>query len=301
MLTCMIGTPAGDPIEAEAISSAFFGNHCTPDHGDGQTPLFVGSIKTVLGHAEGAAGLAGVLKASLALQNKIVPPNLLLDELSPKVKPFCTNLKILSSAIDWPSTTLNGVRRASVNSFGFGGANSHAILESFNADVENIDAACAYTDSAPALNPIIPFNFSSGSSGSLREHLAAISSYLANLPRNKIRDFAWTMNSRRTTLPTRVSISVSSEVDLIAKLNQIVNTLDGVVTVQDKSMQQTENPRLLGIFTGQGAQWTQSEYPRISSIPNHPVCLYSQKSVVTYTSELPFPIRSAPPLEISVY
>ncbi|KAI1181372.1 thiolase-like protein [Nemania serpens] len=71
------GTPAGDPIEAEAISTAFFGkwlanghNYDRKDH-----PLYVGSIKTVLGHTEGSAGIAAILKTSLALQNSTIPPN----------------------------------------------------------------------------------------------------------------------------------------------------------------------------------------------------------------------------------
>ena len=81
------GTPAGDPIEAEAIHTAFFGQDSNygPVASD-EEPLYVGSIKTVIGHTEGTAGLAAVAKASLALQNQTIPPNLLLDNVSPKGK-----------------------------------------------------------------------------------------------------------------------------------------------------------------------------------------------------------------------
>lgn len=112
------GTPAGDPVEAEAISSAFF-----PSDSAQQEKLFVGSIKTVLGHTEGTAGVAAILKASLALQNSTVPPNLLLENLSPAVAPFYKNLEILKAAQPWPNVA-EGPRRASVNSFGFGGTNA---------------------------------------------------------------------------------------------------------------------------------------------------------------------------------
>lgn len=78
------GTPTGDPIEAEAISSAFLRT--------GATPLYVGSIKTVIGHTEGTAGIAGILKTSLALQHSRIPPNLLFEHLNPQVKPFYTKL-----------------------------------------------------------------------------------------------------------------------------------------------------------------------------------------------------------------
>lgn len=120
------GTPAGDPVEAEAISSAFFsqGSASSPDSvSDTHPTLFVGSIKTVLGHTEGTAGVAAILKASLAIQKSTVPPNLLLENLSPSVAPFYKNLEILKAAQPWPSVA-KGPRRASVNSFGFGGTNA---------------------------------------------------------------------------------------------------------------------------------------------------------------------------------
>ena len=107
------GTPAGDPIEAEAIATAFFPNdgveQCNSD------PLLVGGIKTVIGHSESVAGLAGVIKVSLALQNAIVPPNLLFSEISPKVEPFYQHLRIPTSAVPWPMVQDGAPRRASVN------------------------------------------------------------------------------------------------------------------------------------------------------------------------------------------
>jgi hybrid polyketide synthase / nonribosomal peptide synthetase ACE1 len=104
------GTQAGDPVEAEAIQSAFF-----PSDDIARDPLFVGSIKTVIGHAESTAGLAGLIKASLALQNSTVPPNLLFNELNPKLKPFYKDLQIPTSPAPWPIVVSDGPRRASVN------------------------------------------------------------------------------------------------------------------------------------------------------------------------------------------
>lgn len=113
------GTPAGDPIEAEAISRAFFGK----DFGIKLpgNPLYTGSIKTILGHTEGTAGVAALLKASLAVQNSVLPPNMLLNNLSDSVKPFTKNLEILNAPKPWPKLIGDQPRRASVNSFGFGG------------------------------------------------------------------------------------------------------------------------------------------------------------------------------------
>ncbi|KAI0481398.1 thiolase-like protein [Xylariaceae sp. FL0804] len=118
------GTPAGDPIEAEAIHRAFY----PQESHDSKKPkeirqakLMVGSIKTVVGHLEGTAGLAGVLKGALAVQHGIVPPNLHFHELNPKIKPYYKNLKIPTASAPWPNLPKNTPRRVSVNSFGFGG------------------------------------------------------------------------------------------------------------------------------------------------------------------------------------
>lgn len=109
------GTPAGDPQEASAISAAFFGER---SRAQGEDPLFVGSIKTIIGHTEGTAGIAGLIKASLAVQHGIIPPNMLFETLSPKVAPFYQDVRILNEAKPWPKLPAGTPRRASVNSFG---------------------------------------------------------------------------------------------------------------------------------------------------------------------------------------
>jgi acyl transferase domain-containing protein len=108
------GTPAGDPIEAQAIQDAFFKSD---GHGPALDTLCCGSVKTVVGHTEGTAGLAGLIKASLALKNSIIPPNLLFESLAPAVEPFYQGLRIPTAAISWPTLEPGSVRRASVNSF----------------------------------------------------------------------------------------------------------------------------------------------------------------------------------------
>ena len=106
------GTQAGDPQEAEAISNALFpaGSRAASS----SEKLLVGSIKTVVGHTEGTAGLASVISTSLALKHAIIPPNLHFDKLSPKVAPFFTHLEIPIVPMAWP-TGGSEVRRASVN------------------------------------------------------------------------------------------------------------------------------------------------------------------------------------------
>lgn len=110
------GTKAGDPVEAEAIYNTFFNNDITAPAK--VNTLYVGSIKTIIGHTEGSAGLAGVLKASLALKSAIIPPNLFFNTLNPALEPFYGPLQVPTKALPWPTLPKETPRRASVNSFG---------------------------------------------------------------------------------------------------------------------------------------------------------------------------------------
>lgn len=108
------GTQAGDPKEAATIYESF-GRH---NHATSSTPLYVGSIKTIIGHLEGAAGLAGFLKASAGLQRGLIPPNLSFSRLNPKIEPFYKGLEVPTSLTEWPTLPKGVPRRVSVNSFG---------------------------------------------------------------------------------------------------------------------------------------------------------------------------------------
>ena len=246
------GTPAGDPIEAEAIRNAFFGGKEGMSVKETTGPLYVGSIKTVIGHTEGTAGLAAVLKASLALQKGIIPPNLLFNRLNPSLLPFYDHLEIPTKALEWPELPQGGSRRASVNSFGFGGANAHAILEGF-------DYKCPPVRTTPTdTTPLGPFVFSANSEQSLIASLEAYSKHLNTHPEINARDLAWTLRPRRSTLPIRIAFPATSTESLQAniddKLTSLGSTQSGVGT---RSILSSNNPkpRILGIFTGQGAQY----------------------------------------------
>src|SRR5690606_16671670 len=128
--------------------------------------------KTIIGHLEGAAGLAGVLKASLALQHGVIPPNLHFKRLNPKIEPFYTHLRIPTQPTPWPAVEQGVPRRASVNSFGFGGTNAHAILENYDPHIEMANEV----DSGN--NTVTPLVFSSNSEKSLLATVDAFSKIL---------------------------------------------------------------------------------------------------------------------------
>ncbi|OJJ67584.1 hypothetical protein ASPBRDRAFT_135268 [Aspergillus brasiliensis CBS 101740] len=114
------GTPAGDPREAQAIGTAFM-NHRSNDD-----PIYVGAIKPNVGHLEGASGMAGLIKAILVLEKGIIPPNANFEKVNPKIDVDFLNISFPKKPCPWPT---NGLRRASVNSFGYGGANAHIVID----------------------------------------------------------------------------------------------------------------------------------------------------------------------------
>ena len=113
------GTLVGDPIEANAIASAFQSRKR-------KTPLYIGAIKSGIGHLEGASGIAGIIKSILILENGIIPPNVNFERANPKIDTRKLKIAFPVENIPWPNS---GVRRISVNSFGVGGTNAHCILD----------------------------------------------------------------------------------------------------------------------------------------------------------------------------
>ncbi|KAF1362275.1 polyketide synthase [Lizonia empirigonia] len=237
------GTPAGDPIEAEAIAKAFYGEtYGSKVPGE---PLYVGSIKTVLGHTEGTAGVAALLKASLALQHSTIPPNMLLENMSKTVAPFATNLAIIKTRKAWPSVIPGQPRRASVNSFGFGGANAHAILESYEP-----------CNSSGEGEHFAPFVFSALSRQSLRNSLSAYVDFIEASPSLDLRDLAYTLHQRRSAFPYRISFGAASAGELVTQINHAIDSNNvNELGVRTSLLSDGQRPRILGIFTGQGSQY----------------------------------------------
>ncbi|KAK5657220.1 hypothetical protein OQA88_3278 [Cercophora sp. LCS_1] len=275
------GTPAGDPIEARAIQSVFFPNDGDTDVDKCEhSELVVGSIKTVVGHTEGTAGIAGLLKASLALQHGRIPANLHFQKLNPKIQPYYTNLRIPTETVPWPSVSQGSVRRVSVNSFGFGGTNAHAILESFDGDGPGLAGASGSdsgfdSSSTSSLaeagdgdgdhgakvkeaneSAVGPFVLSAHSSAALAANASALASHLRARSDDKmdLTALAHTL-FQRTSFAFRASFSAcSTAAQLASKLEEAAKSLErrpGNNSVFPEALP----PRILGIFTGQGAQW----------------------------------------------
>ena len=242
----MIHLILADSVEAEAISTAFFGEEQGTKPEAGGHSLYVGSIKTVLGHTEGTAGIAAVLKAMLAIQHSCVPSNLLFNELSPSVTSFYDNLEIPRAARPWPDVPKNQPKRASVNSFGFGGANAHAILESYEEPVEN-----GVGSSTALFGPLV---FSAASEKSLRANLSAYATHLDAHPDISPRDLAYTLRQRRSVFPYRVSFPATDLDGLKFKILVSLEAQESSLGV--RTLVRGGAPfKILDVFTGQGAQY----------------------------------------------
>jgi acyl transferase domain-containing protein len=116
------GTAAGDPIEAGALGDAL-GVH----RADGEeSKLFVGSVKTNIGHLEGASGLAGLIKAAMSVESGVIAPNLWFEKGNPDIEFDAWRIRVPTEPVPWPKS---GPRRASINGFGYGGTNGHVIID----------------------------------------------------------------------------------------------------------------------------------------------------------------------------
>ncbi|KAK2006230.1 ketoacyl-synt-domain-containing protein [Colletotrichum eremochloae] len=253
------GTPAGDPQEAKAISSAFFSQR---QRADDEEPLYVGSIKTVIGHTEGTAGIAGVIKASQAIQHGHLVPNMLLNELSPRVAPFCTDLRVVTKQQEWPALKANQPRRVSVNSFGFGGTNAHVILESYVPEYKYPVKATPDVST----HCLAPITLSANSDVSLKASMESLGQYLKNNPNVQVQDLAWTLLKKRSNLQVRHTIPATNIQGVCEALERDAPKVQGKQTIAINSDVRTK-PQVLGVFTGQGAQWPGMGKSLITKVP----------------------------------
>lgn len=245
------GTPAGDPQEASAIDASFF-----PDKSNQSSDLlYVGSAKTVIGHTEGTAGLAALIKGALSLQHGVIAPNLHFERLNPEIERYYTHLCIPTEPKSWPELPAGTPRRVSVNSFGFGGTNAHAILESIGVSPTY---SLSSSHSKPAdWDGVIPFVFSAHSEKALGNLLAAYVQYLKKNPGIDIADLAWSLFRRRTTFSHKLAVYAPSSESLQGKLQDEITRRQSNQSSAITSKPTVKAPRLLGVFTGQGAQWPQ--------------------------------------------
>ncbi|WSK75492.1 SDR family NAD(P)-dependent oxidoreductase [Amycolatopsis sp. NBC_01286] len=217
------GTTLGDPIEVHALQAAY--------GQDRETPLWLGSLKSNIGHAQAAAGVAGVVKMVLALRHGVLPPTLHATHPSTQIDWSAGAVRLLTAAEDWPRG--DRPRRAGVSSFGVSGTNAHLVLE---------EAPTAAASPVVADPDVLPVVVSARSARGLAEQIERVAGFLES--QDALAAPAWSLLRSRALWEHRtvaLAGTAHEAADLLRK-----GAVQGVVDAS------RDGVALL--FTGQGAQ-----------------------------------------------
>ena len=239
------GTPLGDPIEAGALL-ATYGQERPED-----APLHLGSIKTNLGHTLAAAGVAGVMKMVLALQNEELPVSLYSEEPTQHVDWSLGNIRLLDKPVAWPRTS-GRVRRAGVSSFGFSGTNAHVIIE--EAPEDDASEVTEASQEPSVMQAACPLVLSGRTDEAMRANAERLARYLEQEPESSLLDVAYTMGAARTAFERRAALCVrpsgptESVIECLKKIGRGDSAAGALLLGGEASGD-------LGVlFTGQGSQ-----------------------------------------------
>jgi acyl transferase domain-containing protein/SAM-dependent methyltransferase len=231
------GTSLGDPIEVRAATAVLCNDR---PH---ELPLAIGSVKTNIGHLEGAAGVAGLLKVVLALQKRQIPPHLHLEIKSPYID--WDSLPIVVPTTLTPWIPVNGKRIAGLSSFGFSGTNVHVIIEQ-PPEVNR--------PRTTAERPTHLLALSGKSDKALAELVQKVSLRLGNADPDTLPDICFTANAGRSHFEHRVTVlgenteQVRNGLSAFIRHEAVANVVAG--QVMDLSL-----PPIAFLFTGQGSQY----------------------------------------------
>lgn len=231
------GTAVGDPIECRALGMALGQRRAA------NAPLLIGSIKSNVGHLETAAGVAGLAKAILCLQHRALPPTIHLQTPNPNIRFDDWNLRVVTE-----TTPLDRTRKLTigVNSFGFGGANAHVVLQS-------CDGLRQVVSSATCTSRLTPLIVSGRSEAAARAAAAALADRLEELPRDSLHDVAYSAAFHRELLAHRVVAFADDRDALVAALRAHAA---GKTPARLASGERLANPsQPVFVFSGNGSQW----------------------------------------------
>ena len=236
------GTALGDPIEAQALLATY---------GQGRAePLWLGSIKSNIGHAQAAAGVAGVIKMVLAMRHGVLPRTLHVDEPSPHVDWPAGNVRLLTEPVPWERG--GRPRRAGVSSFGISGTNAHVILEGPDEPAPDEPAPDEPAPDEPE-DPaaVVPWVVSARSAAALPAQAERLLSFVRDRPGLRSADVAYSLATARTAHRHRAVVVGSCRAEF---LRGLVAVADGVQVPGVVSGVAGGGGRSAFLFSGQGAQ-----------------------------------------------
>ncbi|WP_433655213.1 type I polyketide synthase [Nocardia sp. CA-128927] len=236
------GTTLGDPIEAQAILATY-------GQRPAEQPLLLGSVKSNIGHSQGASGVAGLIKTVMSMRHGVVPKTLHVDEPSPHVDWSSGAVELVTEPMAWPES--GRVRRAGVSSFGVSGTNAHVIIEQAPRDGELVDLVDD-TGTDPT-SSVVPWVLSGRSRAALREQAQRLAAFVTARPEVSLADVGASLIKTRAVFDHRGVVLGSTRAELLDQLNALavdepaVGVVTGSVT--------TGGDRVVFVFPGQGSQW----------------------------------------------
>ncbi|CDN87115.1 type I polyketide synthase [Hydrogenophaga intermedia] len=230
------GTQLGDPLEVQALGHVFGSNR--------EQPLWLGSVKTNIGHLEAAAGVTGLIKLVLALQQKQIPRHLHFSTPSPHIPWGDFSLRVPTALTPWEP--IQGRRLAGVSSFGFSGTNAHVVVEEAPAEAAPAPALPAKRTHLLAL--------SARDETALAQLAARYADALQSQGDDALADICFTANTGRAHFAQRATVLADSVQSLRERLLALSRgeAVDGVDTAR---VTRRDPPRVAFLFTGQGAQY----------------------------------------------
>ncbi|WP_324607857.1 type I polyketide synthase, partial [Streptomyces sp. NRRL F-5123] len=237
------GTRLGDPIEADALL-ATYGQERPADR-----PLWLGSVKSNIGHAQGAAGVAGVIKMVMAMRHGSLPATLHVDEPTPHVDWTAGAVRLLTEPVDWPAGS--GARRAGVSAFGISGTNAHVIVEEAPeapAVEEAAEPAAQDTDGEP-----VPWVLSARSEEALAEQARRLARMVAERPEVPVAAVGRSLLTTRAAFPCRAAVVGRTPAELAEGLAALAEGAEHPGVVRGTAVEVGAGP--VFVFPGQGSQW----------------------------------------------
>ena len=245
------GTELGDPIELAALHRAY---------GDGRTAsnrLYVGSVKTNIGHLEAAAGIAGLLKVVLMLRHGRIAPSLNFDKPNPHFAWNDLPLSVPTTSISWPAVD-HQPRLAAVSAFGFSGTNAHVIVEGVSWGTFSTSQSEAGTlTTCPTETPLHLFTLSAASDEALKSLAEKYDDFIAARPELQLAEICFSAATTRDHFKRRIAVVAASCDELRTKLRAFHTGSDPTEVIGGISPRNetADDSNLAFLFTGQGSQY----------------------------------------------
>ncbi|MBW4450083.1 MAG: SDR family NAD(P)-dependent oxidoreductase [Spirirestis rafaelensis WJT71-NPBG6] len=231
------GTLLGDPIEAKALGAVMSIGRPAAN------PCAIGSVKTNIGHLEGAAGIAAVIKVALALKHQEIPPSLHFQESNPHIPFDNLPLRVQHTLGSWSAKS--GLALAGVSSFGLGGTNAHIILQ----EALPVSTVANYID-----RPLHLLTLSAKTENALVALAVRYGAFLANNPNLSLADICFTANTGRSHFAHRLAVAAESTEILRQHLYAFAGRKSSAAVTQGQ-VQSRKKPKIAFLFTGQGSQY----------------------------------------------